>query len=126
MNFSVSHVQLVASRRPPNHELRRHDGVTLIAGSRTRESLVTGGCGRYRHSVTPAPCSSAGRAGQEGGDHVGGVAVQRPAAPVVAHGGSGIGMAGCLLDIPQRHAGVEGGFFSRAEMNQPRVDAVRS
>lgn len=36
------------SRRgaPPNHELRRHDGVTLIAGSRTRESPVTGGCGR--------------------------------------------------------------------------------
>ena len=35
--------------------------------------------------------------------------VQGDAGAVVAHRGSRIGVASCFLDVPERHAGVEGG-----------------
>src|SRR5688572_9452497 len=41
----------------------------------------------------------AGGAGDEGGDDVGGVAVERDPGTVVAHSGATIGVAGCLLDV---------------------------
>ena len=52
---------------------------------------------------------SAGRAGDERGDDVGGVAVQRLAATVIAHRCPWVGVTGCFLHVTQRHAGVEGG-----------------
>ena len=42
-----------------------------------------------------------GGAGDEGGDDVGGVAVERDAGAVVAHGGAGVGVAGGFLDVAQ-------------------------
>src|SRR5689334_1536022 len=54
-----------------------------------------------------------GGAGEEGGDDVGGVAVEGHATAVVAHGGAGVRMAGCLLDVSERDAGVEGGGDER-------------
>jgi hypothetical protein len=47
-------------------------------------------------------------AGDEGGDDVGGVAVEGYACPVVAHGGSGVSVSG-LLNVAQRDTGIEGG-----------------
>ncbi len=41
----------------------------------------------------------AGGAGEEGGDDVGGVAVEGDSASVVAHGGAGVGVAGGFLDV---------------------------
>ena len=48
-----------------------------------------------------------GGSGDEGGDDVGGVPVQRDPGPVVAHGGSGVGVGGGFLHVPERHACVE-------------------
>jgi hypothetical protein len=50
---------------------------------------------------------SSGCAGDEGGDHVGGVPVKRLAASVVAHGGPGVGVGGGILDISKCHPGVK-------------------
>ena len=50
---------------------------------------------------------SARRAGDERGDDVGGVAVQRLAATVIAHRRPWVGVARCCLHVAQRHAGVE-------------------
>lgn len=76
----------------------------------TRWAPGTGGLGRYRHPVSPKPIGgeSAGGASQEHGHGVGGVAIKRSPASVVAHSCPRIGVAGCFLDIPQRNAGVEG------------------
>jgi hypothetical protein len=52
---------------------------------------------------------SAGGAGDEGGHDVGGVTVERLAGPVVAHGRARVGVRGGLLDVSQRHTGVQGG-----------------
>jgi hypothetical protein len=43
----------------------------------------------------------------ECGHDVGGVAIDGLASSVVAHGGAGISMAGCFLDVAQRDTGVE-------------------
>ena len=40
-------------------------------------------------------------------DDVGGVAVEGLACTVVAHGGAGVGVAGCFLHVAQWDAGVE-------------------
>jgi hypothetical protein len=45
--------------------------------------------------------------GDERGQLIGGVAVQRMAAPIVAAGGARVGVAGGVLDFAQRHAGVQ-------------------
>jgi hypothetical protein len=52
---------------------------------------------------------SAGGAGDEGGDDVRGVTVERLAGPVVAHGRARIGVRGGFLDVSQGHSGVESG-----------------
>ena len=61
----------------------------------------------FGRGVTAAPESrgsgSAGGAGDEGGDDVGGVAVEGDASSVVAHGGSGVGVGRSLLDVAERH-----------------------
>jgi hypothetical protein len=51
---------------------------------------------------------SAGGAGDEGGHDVGCVPVEGLAGTVIAHGGPGIGVAGRLLHIPERNAGIDG------------------
>ena len=51
---------------------------------------------------------SAGGAGDEGGDDVGGVSVERDAGPVVSHVVRGL-RGGGFLDVAQWHPGVEGG-----------------
>jgi hypothetical protein len=56
---------------------------------------------------------SAAGAGEEGGHDVGGVPVERDSGPVVAHGGAGIGVAGGLLHVAERHPGVQGGGDER-------------
>jgi hypothetical protein len=48
-----------------------------------------------------------GGAGQKRGHDIGCVAVERASAPVVAHGGARVGVAGGLLHVSQRHAGVQ-------------------
>src|SRR5271154_4611831 len=48
-----------------------------------------------------------GGAGEVGGDDVGCVPVQAAAGPVVSHGGARVSVGGCLLDVTERHAGVE-------------------
>ena len=55
----------------------------------------------------------AGGAGDEGGDDVGGVAVEGDPGPVVAHGGAGVGVAGGFLHVAQRDPGVERGGDER-------------
>ena len=50
---------------------------------------------------------SAAGAGEECGDDVRGVPVERDSGPVVAHGGAGVGVAGGFLDVAQGNAGVE-------------------
>jgi len=55
------------------------------------------------------PGPLAGGAGDEGGDDVGGVAVEGHSCSVVAHGGARVGVAGCFLDVAEGYAGVEGG-----------------
>jgi hypothetical protein len=52
---------------------------------------------------------SAAGAGEERGDDVGGVPVERHPGAVVAQSGAGIGVAGGFLDVAQWNAGVEGG-----------------
>src|SRR4051794_30528334 len=52
---------------------------------------------------------SAGGAGDEGRDDVGGVAVERDSGSVVAHRGSRVGVAGGLLYVAERYAGIERG-----------------
>jgi hypothetical protein len=47
--------------------------------------------------------------GVGGGDHVGGVPVERVAGPVVADRGSRVGVAGGVLDVSQWYPGVESG-----------------
>ncbi len=68
--------------------------------------------------VLPASGSGAPNAGKdvsarsasyEGGDDVGGVPVEGLAAPVVAHRGARVGVAGRFLHITQWHTGVQGG-----------------
>ena len=51
---------------------------------------------------------SAAGASEECRDDVGGVPVERDSRPVVTHGGAGVGVAGGLLHVAERHAGVEG------------------
>ena len=50
-----------------------------------------------------------GAGGHVGSEDVVGVPVEGLAGPVVAHGGAGIGVPGCDLDITQVHPGVETG-----------------
>ena len=52
---------------------------------------------------------SAGCAGDEVGDDVGGVPVKGLAAAVVSHRRAWVGVTGCFLDVAERDAGVEGG-----------------
>src|SRR5262249_44015419 len=47
--------------------------------------------------------------GNVGGDDVGSVPVERDAGPVISHGGPRVRVARGLLDISQRHSGVEPG-----------------
>ncbi len=54
-----------------------------------------------------AACRSAGGAGQEGRHDVGGVAVEGSTASVVAHGRTGISVAGRLLDVAKSDPGVK-------------------
>jgi len=54
-----------------------------------------------------------GGAGDEGGDDVGGVTVQRYPSSVVARGGARIGVAGGFLDVTERDARVECGGDGR-------------
>jgi hypothetical protein len=54
-----------------------------------------------QHAV-PLP----GGSGDVRGDDIGGMAVQRGAGPVVAHGGARVGMRGGFLHITQRHPGI--------------------
>jgi hypothetical protein len=42
-----------------------------------------------------------------GRDRVAGEAVERVAAPVIPSGGRGVGVAGTVLDVAERNAGVE-------------------
>ncbi len=61
----------------------------------------------YRHiCATSSACS-----GDEGGDDVGGVPVERPACSVVSHCGSGVGMRCGFLDVSEWYSGVEGGGY---------------
>ena len=70
----------------------------------------------YRRPVS-CPCAapnagwwlSAGGAGDERGDDVGGVTVQRLAATVIAHRRPWISVTGSFLHVAQRHTSVEGG-----------------
>ena len=63
--------------------------------------------------------STAG-AGEERGHDVRGVSVERDSRPVVAHGGSGVGVAGGLLDVAQGHASVGYGWsLKNYENNKP-------
>ena len=55
----------------------------------------------------------AGRAGDEGGDDVGGVAVEGDSSSVVTHCGARVGVAGGFLDVTEGDAGVEGGGDER-------------
>jgi hypothetical protein len=55
---------------------------------------------------------SAAGAGEERGHDVGGVPVERDSRPVVAHGRAGIGVAGGLLDVAQRHTSVKRGVMN--------------
>lgn len=50
---------------------------------------------------------SAGCAGYESGDDVGGVAVEGLSGSVIAHGGAGVGVTGRFLDVAQRYSGVQ-------------------
>ena len=52
-------------------------------------------------------CSSAGGAGEEGGDDIGGVPVESDSGTVVAHGGAGVGVPRRLLDVAKRDPGIE-------------------
>ncbi len=64
---------------------------------------------RALRPVSPHPSSGSARgAGEECGDDVGGATVERSPAPVVAHGGEGIGLAGRLLHVAQRYASIQG------------------
>ena len=56
---------------------------------------------------------SAAGAGEESGHDVRGVPVERDPGAVVAHGGAGVGVAGGLLHVAERHAGVQGGGDER-------------
>jgi hypothetical protein len=56
---------------------------------------------------------SAAGAGEERGHDVGGVSVERDSGTVVAHGGPGVGVAGGLLHIAERHTSVQGGGDKR-------------
>jgi hypothetical protein len=47
--------------------------------------------------------------GEERGDDVGGVSVERDPGSVIAHSGAGVGMAGGFLHIAQWNSGVERG-----------------
>src|SRR5437763_13006120 len=47
-------------------------------------------------------CGLSGGSGDEGGDDVGGVAIEADAGSVVAHGGSGVGVAGGFLEVAER------------------------
>jgi hypothetical protein len=49
-----------------------------------------------------------GSACEVGRDDVRGVPVQAAAAPVIPHRGPGVRMGGCLLDIAERHPGLQG------------------
>jgi hypothetical protein len=48
-----------------------------------------------------------GGSGDVGGDDVGGVAVQRGAGPVIAHGRAWVGVGSGFLDVAQRNPGVQ-------------------
>jgi len=56
---------------------------------------------------------SAGGAGDEGGHDVRGVPVEGLPGPVVTNRGTRVGVAGCLLYVAERDAGVEGGGDER-------------
>jgi hypothetical protein len=62
-------------------------------------------------------------AGHEGDDHVGGVAVEVLASPVVDGRGPGVGVTGADLDLAQRDAGVKGGHDERGSQHA-RVDGA--
>lgn len=63
--------------------------------------------------------SSAAR--DEGDDDVGGVPVEVLSPAVVNRRSPWVGVAGCDLDIPQRHAGVEGGLSSPRSIPWPSL-----
>ena len=63
---------------------------------------------RARHR-TPECWLSAGGAGDERGDDVGGVPIQRLAATVIAHRCARVGVAGRFLHVTKRDTGVQGG-----------------
>jgi hypothetical protein len=94
-------------------------GLGLAAPGHTGQRFWRSSAGEANAREIDCYCSPAGTrwsaagAGDEGGDDVGGVAVEGLAASVVAHGGAGISMAGSLLHIPQRYAGIEGGSDER-------------
>jgi hypothetical protein len=56
---------------------------------------------------------SAGGAGYEGGDDVGGVPIEGLASPVVAHGHAWVSVAGGFLHVTQRNTSVERGGDER-------------
>jgi hypothetical protein len=85
-------------------------GVAGAGSKGTVHRRISGATGRYPRSVSPVVESgSAGGAGEEGCDDVGGVPVEGLAGPVVAHGRARVGVGGGFLDVPEWDAGVEGG-----------------
>ena len=58
---------------------------------------------------TASRCELPGGACDVGGDDIGRMPVQAAAGPVVPNCGSRVGVGGGLLDVAQRHAGVQGG-----------------
>ncbi len=76
--------------------------------------------GRRRSHRTIAACGSAGGAGQERRHDFGGVAIVWSTASVVAHGRTGISVAGRLLDVAKSDPGVKCGG------NEGMPEAVRT
>jgi hypothetical protein len=69
--------------------------------------------GHSRQAELPTAAGLPGGARDVGGDDVGGVPVQAAASPVVPHRGPRVSVRGGLLDIAQRHAGIERGGDER-------------
>ena len=70
-----------------------------------------------------------GGSGDVRGDDIGGMAVQRGAGPVIAHGGARISVGSRFLDIPQRDPSIQTGserFTNRVEYLKSRSGEMGS
>src|SRR6266567_5717129 len=93
--------QLALEHTTPHHHSDNHPSALLGRAANQSSPPVPSA------PVVPSGDVASLSAGDECHDDVGGVAVEVLASPVVDRRGSGIGMAGCDLDVSQRDAGVE-------------------